>query len=338
MGIAVIIPNVNYGDANLGKVTLQQGVPLRSMTIVGPDEVTEPTIFSVNFFPANTSQRGIVWSVQSGGTYASIDADTGELTPIVGAVASEVVIRATSTDNNTIYAEKTVSVSYGMVYEERAGLVGDGTARMSIGYVVNKRNTKIKYDYVVNSLPAATSTPTYRYVWGSYRGESYPTTRHMLTIVTAAATIKQQIRFGASTTTSYTGVQATTLTQLSTNVRYKQEISMDGFVTDKDASIFSEYNYGGFYATDPDRPITLFAGGSASGYVATEMTLYGFEILEGNNVAMKLVPCTLLQNIPGDKAGDGNSHLAGENGLWDKVGQKFYGNTHADGLGTFGVI
>jgi len=338
MGIAVIIPNVSFQDANLGKVTLQDGVPVRSITIIGEDSITEPSYYQVNYFPANTSQRGIVWSIVSGGTYASINAETGELSPLVGAFSNSVVIRATSTADSNIYAEKTVTVSYGMVYEEKSGLVGDGVARINTGYVVSNRNTKIKYDYVVNTLPTATATPTYRYIWGSYRGESYPTTRHMLTIVTTAATPKQAVRFGGSDTTSDTGVGAASTTQLTTGVRYKQEISMSGFVTDRDESIFFPYDFGTFYATDPDRPIHLFAGGSAAGYLALNMTLHGYEIIVGSETVMKLVPCTLVSDIPGTSAWDGNAHLAGENGLWDKVGQKFYGNSHADGLGSFSVI
>lgn len=336
MGIAVIIPNVSFQDANLGKVTLQQGVPLRSMTIVGPDEITEPTLFAVNFFPANTSQRGIVWSIVSGGTYASINSETDEVTPIVGAVANAVVIRATSAADNTIYAEKTISVSYGMVYEEKYALVGDGTARINTGYFA-KKNSKIIVDYTVNSLPTATSTAKYFYIWGQYRGEEYPTTRHMLVHVSTSNATKQTVRFGSIDTTSESGVSANAKTQLTTGTRYKQELSREGFLTNRGADLFTENNYGDFNA-QVERPIHIFAGGSLAAYEGLNMNLYGFEVQENGNPAMRLVPCTLLSDIPGTAAWDGNAHLAGENGLWDKVGQKFYGNSHADGLGTFSTI
>ena len=58
------------------------------------------------------------------------------------------------------------------------------------------------------------------------------------------------------------------------------------------------------------------------------------EIEEGNSLVMNLVPCTLLADIPGTAAWDGETHNAGENGLWDKVGKKFYGNTLATGAFT----
>jgi len=331
MGIAVIIPNVNYGDANLGQVTLQSGVPLRSMTIVGPDEVSEPTVFNVNFFPANTSQRGIAWSVVSGGTYASIDEDTGELTPIVGAVLNDVVIRATSTADSDIYAEKTVTVSYGMVYAEKTALVGDGVAAIKTNYFLAK-NSKLIYEYKINALPTPSGTTQYRNIWSAYSGSGH-ISRHLLQIGTSV-TVPQRINFGALNSTSNdTGTRTDNETSTPPlNVRIKQEADLNGFVSSYRQTDFVSYIYDTFYA--PGDSVALFAqNGSAN---VLEMSFYCFQAEENGILKLDLVPCTLLSDIDSSHAGDSQAHLAGENGMWDKVGKKFYGNYNNSG--SFSVI
>lgn len=67
--------------------------------------------FSVAYTPSNTTQRGILWSVVSGSDYASID-EKGLLTVKEGANGSTVKIRATSKDSSSVYAEKSVTVTY----------------------------------------------------------------------------------------------------------------------------------------------------------------------------------------------------------------------------------
>lgn len=334
MGIAVIIPNANFQDANLGKVTLQQGVPLRSITIVGPDEITEPTPFTVNFFPANTSQRGIVWSIVSGGTYASINAETGELTPIVGAAMNGVVIRATSSADNNIYAEKTVTVSYGMVYEEKLALVGDGVATLLTNYYV-KKNTRVVYDFKVNEYPTLSSTVQYRAIWGAYSGDSAPMTRHQLQMRSSPPSgfTFQVANFGASDSSGDGTKSYDNKAVPPVGARIKNVFDRNGIVTSYNQSDFVTVSDDTF--TAPSAPISIFSLNTTSANVL-KMSLYGFECYEGDVLKLKLVPCTLLENISGTLAGDGQSHLAGENGMWDKVGNKFYGNVRNSG--SFSVI
>ena len=337
MGIAVIIPNVNYGDANLGKVTLQQGVPLRSMTIVGPDEITEPTLFTVNFFPANTSQRGIVWSIVSGGTYASINAETGELTPIVGAVLNDVVIRATSSADSDIYAEKTVTVSYGMVYIEKKGLVGDGAAMIRTNLNL-RQNHKVIYKYKINSYPTATSTTKYFSLWVTYSGESAPLARHLVSWVAnpSISFVRQNVSFGrAEATSTTTGFSATNKKEYpNVGQIYENEVSIDGFNSSYSPTDWERYQYGPFH--QPVNAIRLF--GVPNSGVAMDMTYYKFQVKDKDNdtLYLNLVPCTLAVDIDSSLAGDEQAHIAGENGMWDKVGNKFYGNGEASG--SFSVI
>ena len=113
MGLAIIFPNVDFRSANLGKVTLTEDVELQSLSIVGESTVVgTEAMYSVNYTPENTNQRGVVWSIVSGGEYSSIDSSTGKLTVRSGAQSSVVVIKATSAKNSAIYAEKSISVSY----------------------------------------------------------------------------------------------------------------------------------------------------------------------------------------------------------------------------------
>jgi len=334
MGIAVIIPNVDFSDANLGQVTLQGNIPLQSLTIVGSDAINSPEIYTVNYTPATTTNRDVTWSVVSGGTYASIDSDTGELTPIAGANLDTVVIRATSVGDNTIYAEKAVMVTAdsGIVYIEKSALVGDGLARINTGYIF-KSNSALYIDYTVDALPTATGTAQYRNLWGAYESESEPTTRHLLIIQTGGST-KQSIQFGANKVSPQARGHLTELTTLPTiGQRYKQTADASGLVSDPTLAYSNDYNYGGF--TQPNAALLIMASLNTAP-VATEMTLYSVKISESGVDVMNLVPCTLAVDIPAASAWDNQAHLAGENGLWDKVGDKFYGNSYSSG--SFSVI
>lgn len=112
MGSVIIIPNFFPPD-NLGKVTLKNVVPVESIGIVGDATVTGTTAtYEASFTPSTTTQRSVTWSVESGGTYATINANTGVLTILQGANNSPVTIKATSTADATIYATKTLSVTY----------------------------------------------------------------------------------------------------------------------------------------------------------------------------------------------------------------------------------
>ena len=113
MGVAVIIPNVDFSRHGLGKVTLTSEIPLVSMSISGPTEVTGTNAtYKALLYPGNTSERDVVWSVESGGAYASIGASSGVLTIDASADEATVVIKATSVDNSEIYATLALTVTY----------------------------------------------------------------------------------------------------------------------------------------------------------------------------------------------------------------------------------
>lgn len=116
MGHAVILPNMDFSNSGMGKVTIPTPpVALVSLSIVAENSYsgsgTDSFNLSVTYNPANTTQTGVIWSIDSGSSYASITSG-GVLTILSGADSDEVVVKATSTANSSIYATKTITVTY----------------------------------------------------------------------------------------------------------------------------------------------------------------------------------------------------------------------------------
>lgn len=89
-------------------------VALTSLSITGSSSVSNAnneSQFGVTYSPSNTTQRGVTWSIASGSDYASID-QNGLLTVKNGASSNTVKIRATSKVNTSIFADKSVTVTY----------------------------------------------------------------------------------------------------------------------------------------------------------------------------------------------------------------------------------
>lgn len=89
-------------------------IDITGLGILGPstvNDVSNTAQFQVTYSPSNTTQRSINWSVVSGSDYASIDGN-GKLTVKSNAKGIVVKVRATSTDNPNVYAEKSVNVTY----------------------------------------------------------------------------------------------------------------------------------------------------------------------------------------------------------------------------------
>lgn len=124
MGVAIIIPGVVFTE-NLGKVTLVDGggsgggdvdVKVESIAISGLATVntsSNKATYSVAYTPTNTTQKGVTWSLESGGEYATIDS-LGTLT-VKG--SGSVTIKAVSKHNTAVTAKKVVSVVFNEVHE-----------------------------------------------------------------------------------------------------------------------------------------------------------------------------------------------------------------------------
>ena len=108
--------------------------------------------------PANATNKTIVWSVQSGDTYASVD-ENGVVT---GIAAGEAVIRAASDEDATIFAECTVTVTepaplspWASVYTSNVELSGSQNVKVTITVDEEDKN----FDGVkMNKAAAATFT------------------------------------------------------------------------------------------------------------------------------------------------------------------------------------
>lgn len=168
MGVAIIIPGVTFTE-NLGKVTLVDGggpgggdvvVKVESIAISGLATVntsSNKATYSVAYTPANTTQKGVTWSLESGGEYATIDS-LGMLT-VKG--SGSVTIKAVSKYNEAVTAKKVVSVVFNEVQE--------GNEYTELEYVGTKGGNYLQTNTIMAAgqklilkakLPAASNTST----------------------------------------------------------------------------------------------------------------------------------------------------------------------------------
>ena len=108
----------HYANPN-NTIVEKVDVALTGLTVTGPssvNNVNNEADFSVTYSPSDTTQRGVSWSIVSGSDYASIDA-SGKLTVKNGANGNTVTVRATSAADSSIYADKSVTVTYRLVAE-----------------------------------------------------------------------------------------------------------------------------------------------------------------------------------------------------------------------------
>lgn len=116
MGKAILVPGANFTGENLGSVTPLVGIPIHGLAINGPDTVLAvQALYKPVFYPAWTTQKSVVWSIVSGGEYASVSTSQsgeGVLTVDESASNAPVTIRCTSSSDNTIISEKTITVTY----------------------------------------------------------------------------------------------------------------------------------------------------------------------------------------------------------------------------------
>lgn len=136
MGIALILPECDFSDKSLGKVTIKGNVPLTGISIVGDDNVNGVEAqYTCMYSPVVTTDRDVVWSVESGSQYAYINPSTGLLLVLEGASNANVTIKASSALHPDIYATKNIVVTYNatepLVLREGLALVSDGTAYLN---------------------------------------------------------------------------------------------------------------------------------------------------------------------------------------------------------------
>ena len=111
MGIALKVPGIDFSGANLGKVHPQVPGSLNSISITGSASVYGTAQYDITYDPADTQLVGVEWSIDSGGTFATID-QNGLVTALSGASGSSVRIKAVSVYDSSVYATKDIVVTY----------------------------------------------------------------------------------------------------------------------------------------------------------------------------------------------------------------------------------
>lgn len=104
---------VSISEGTVTKTVALSEAELTGISISGMQSISDTAQYTAVYSPSDvlSKYRGVTWSVVSGSAYATID-QNGVVTAKDGASSSVVVIRATSTYNTAIYAEKTISVTY----------------------------------------------------------------------------------------------------------------------------------------------------------------------------------------------------------------------------------
>ncbi len=119
MGKAFIIKGLSFDNDNLGKVTFAEEVAIESISINGPSIVSvqgNTAEYSISYTPSDTTQTGVKWSVIQGSQYAEINENTGVLTVLSGASLNNVLIKATSIHDESVFITKEVQVTYNKWY------------------------------------------------------------------------------------------------------------------------------------------------------------------------------------------------------------------------------
>lgn len=283
MGKAIIVPNVSFADKNLGVVT-PAGGELTELSISGPSTVANSenkASFTVDYTPSGTEQRGVVWSVESGGSYATIDSNTGVLTVLSGASASSVTIKATSIYNAAIYATKVIAVTYIMTVE----------------YVASKGVSGIPYITTINP----SGTYNYEMVFMLEDGDG-------LDIFGSRVSSNSQILrfFGESSTHKFRGIKNTsgnTTVELNhtiqTGKKYKVVMSTASStglklyeVTDSgDTLLVQDGNMSA--SVSNNYPVLLGAfnnAGTPVAYTGIKLRIYSFKIYDSSQDILDLQP------------------------------------------------
>lgn len=110
MGIAIIIPDINFEDANIGKVTSAKEVNVESMSIIEGTTNGNNIPLSIQYSPLNATNKGVTWT-SSNKTIAVVNTD-GVVEVQQGASSSSVTITATLVADTSITASIDLTVTF----------------------------------------------------------------------------------------------------------------------------------------------------------------------------------------------------------------------------------
>lgn len=281
MGVAIIIPGVVFME-NLGKVTLDGGggdvtVEVKSIAISGLATVntaSNKATYSVAYTPANTTQKGVTWSLESGGEYATIDS-LGTLT-VKG--SGSVTIKAVSKHNAAVTAKKVVSVVFNEVHES--------DEYTELEYVGTKGGNYLQTNTIMAAgqklilkakLPAASNTSTAARQFICHDGKSCSMGNTYKENLFAAT-----LPFRAARTTAIVnGLVEFTISQ------YSCEFTVDGSATTITPDITR---------TPSTTPVMLFSNNNNS-FVHERVDIYSFRLEKDGTAVIELKP-VLKDGVP----------------------------------------
>lgn len=314
MGISIFVPGIDWTGRNLGRVTPTTTQPIEAIAIEGESSVVGISTYAAKLFPIFTTERDIVWSVESGGAYASIDQD-GVLTALSGAVNSPVTIRATSGDNAAVFAEKQISVTFGtLVYYDY--LQSDGSCYLLTDGIPELYGGKI-------IVRATLATPN-GYTFGAAYGSNANATRQGMYLRSAGDV---GCAFGNKGFVA-TNVQPTAgkVYRVEFDLSSDQGINDSKFLLYEDATDTLKYtSTSGICYLNADISVFCYGysdAGVGTTYVPEAATFsankfYGLIVKDSaDNILRNIVPCT-LDGVPG---------------LFDTIARKVYFNLGAGTL------
>lgn len=109
MGLAIVIPGIDFSEDNLGQVTLVKDIPVESITISAGERNGNTIPLNIVYTPATTSEKGVTWSLDSGDTDKFTIDQEGNVTILPTANNASVVVKAVSTENSDVIATYTLS-------------------------------------------------------------------------------------------------------------------------------------------------------------------------------------------------------------------------------------
>ena len=104
MGLAIVIPGIDFSKDNLGQVTLVKDIPVESITISAGERNGNTIPLNIVYTPATTSEKDVTWSLDSGDTDKFTIDQEGNVTILPTANNASVVVKAVSTENSDVIA------------------------------------------------------------------------------------------------------------------------------------------------------------------------------------------------------------------------------------------
>ena len=104
MGLAIVIPGIDFSKDNLGQVTLVKDIPVESITISAGERNGNTIPLNIVYTPATTSEKDVTWSLDSGDTDKFTIDQKGNVTILSTANNASVVAKAVSTENSGVIA------------------------------------------------------------------------------------------------------------------------------------------------------------------------------------------------------------------------------------------